>query len=310
MAKRDAYKRTMPITINYREKELASSQKIQAFQKMSERAFNEFEKAIGDIHNTENAINSPLSSYPLYINSIGRVIGSMADIEPILSGINEYSPILANNMKDMTYNVIPNPNQSIRLEVGCKYDSLATPESTTRSCLKSQDAFYLQVQGTNTGICQNTSCPFWSARDGLKVNSSICQPDGSSETYREYKLVLPKEKRNIIQSNIKFYSNCGIEYDKYRTDDGTSAFGTNRSDPSQSWALATNNSIATSGISEEIKYEYPGLTSTYNAVIEIPAVDTDQIISVNNITIAQIQGTSTNATRYFMNLEAFTNISS
>lgn len=308
--KQDAYKKVYPIKIEYQDKELASADKMQAFQKMTERAFAEIERAIGDIYNTENAQNSVLSSDRLYINSLGRSLGSMSNIEPILSGINEYSPALALNMDGATYNVIPHPNQTIKLEVGCKYDMTASPTATTRSCIKGQDAFYRKVQGSNTGICQNASCPFWSARDGRQITVSDCQTDTNAQTFREYKLVVPTESRIVTIPRVVFYSNCGAVYDKYRNDQGATGYTSPISAPGNTWALATNGSIAVSGISEEIKYVYPGLTSssTYNAVIEIPPLETNQIISVNNVALATVAGTSAQPTRYFLNLSAFTNL--
>lgn len=310
MAKRDSFDRTYPIKITYREKELASRSKITAFQKLTEQAFSEIERAIGDIYNTENATGSPLSSNPLYINSLGRSIGNMANLVPILSGVSEYSPILASRMEGFTYNVIPHPNQTKKIELGCKYDMTLTPDATTRGCVKNQTAFYRQSQGAETGICQSTNCPYWSARDGRKFESEICQDDASSVTYREYKAVVPTEQRTVIRPTVAYYSNCGIIYDKYRVDGGVSAYGDNESDPSQSWALATNESLAVSGVSEQIQYIYPDLNtdSTYNMVIEIPALETDQNISVNNITLANIQGNSIQPTRWFLNLEGFTDI--
>lgn len=312
MAKRDSYKRVFPIKIHYRDKEMASRDKIQAFHKMAERGFEEIERAIGDIYNTENATGSPLSDQPVYINSLGRAIGSMSDIVPVLSGIDAYSPVLAEKMRDMSYNVIPHPSQTVKLEVGCKFDMTESPNATERTCVKNQTAFYRQIQGTETGICQNTSCPSWSARDGRKINSSICQEDSSTQTFREYKLVVPTEQRTVITPQVIYYSNAGIIYDKYRTDGGASAYGEDRSDPSQSWALATNASISVSGVSEKATYEYPGLNTdaTYDMVIEVPAIETDQTVEVNNIPLATIQGTSENPTRYFFNLSAFSSISS
>ena len=62
---RDAYGRTFPVNISFSEKELASRDKIQAFEKLSEQGFRTLERAIGDIHNAENAANSPLAGQPL-----------------------------------------------------------------------------------------------------------------------------------------------------------------------------------------------------------------------------------------------------
>lgn len=312
MAKKDSYKKTYPITVNYQNKELASRDKIQATQKMTERAFTEIERAIGDIYNTENATNSALSEDRLYINSLGRSIGSMSELVPVLSGIEEYAPLLASRMREMTYNVIPHPDQTIKLEVGCKWDMTESPNAASRTCVKNQFGFYRKIQGSNTGICQNTSCPSWSARDGQKVNSSLCQQDPSSQTYRDYKLVLPKELRTVVQPQVYYYSNCGIEFDKYRTDGGQSSFITDRTDPSHTYARATNESIAISGVVEQIIYEYPNLntSSTYDAVIEVPALETDQLVKVNDITLARIQGSAQLPTRRFLNLSAFKEITS
>lgn len=304
MAKSDAYKNTYPIKLSFKEKELASRDKIQAIQKMTERAFGEIERAIGDIYNTQNATNSVLSDDRLYINSLGRSIGPMSDLVPILSGISQYTPVLSSKMEGLTYNVIPHPTQTVKCEVGCKWDATPTPNATSRACLKGQTAFYRKIEGANTGVCQNTSCPDWSARDGQKINSSICQPDPSSQTFRDYKLVLPKEARTVATPRVKYYSNCGISYDKYRTDLGAANYFGSRAEPTNTYAFTQN-------ISEPIAYTYPNLSSsnTYNLVIEVPALETDQVIQVNNVALASVQGVSTEPTRYYISLSSLTNIS-
>lgn len=308
MAKRDAYSRTFPIKIRYRNREVADSSKLNAFEKQVELGFFELERAIGDIYNTENAQNSILSDQPLYINSLGRALGPMADIVPPLSGIEEFSPTLADRLSDATYNVIPHPDQSVKCEIGCKFDQTEGPTSTARTCTKGLLAFYRQQEGAQTGICQTENCPGWSGRDGQSVDSSICSTTAAADTFREYKVVCPPELRSVDSWEVKFYSNAGIAYDKYRIDNGLTGFTTNRSDPSSTYALATNASLVVSGVTEQVRYEYPNLnvTASYIVVMEIPALDTSQTVEVNNVPQATVAGTSLRPTRLFFDLTGLT----
>jgi hypothetical protein len=204
MAKRDSLSRTYPLKVRYKSKDLADSSRLIAFQKLSEQAFRDLERAIGDLYNTENATNSVLSSSPLYMNSLGRALGSMANLEPVLSGVDEYAPTLTNKLQDATYNVIPHPDQSVKCEVGCAFDGYDPSDATpARKCLKSFDAFYLQQQGSNTGVCQAVQCPGWSGRDGQAIEITDCDPDLTSKTFREYKLVMPTEARNVDTYSVR-----------------------------------------------------------------------------------------------------------
>jgi len=308
MAKRDSLSRTYPLKIRYKSKDLADSSRLIAFQKLSEQAFRDLERAIGDLYNTENATNSILSSNPLYMNSLGRALGSMANIEPTLSGVDEYSPTLINKLRDTTYNVIPNPDQKVKCEVGCSFDGYDPSDTTpARKCLKSYDAFYQQQQGSNTGVCQAVQCPGWSGREGQAIEITDCDPDLTSKTYREYKLVMPTEQRNVDTLSVKYYSNCGATpYDRYRSDTGQQNFDSvNKTDPSRNWALATTN-ITISGTSASIQYDYPNLdaTASYIVVVEVPRVDVGQAISLNNVSFGTVDGNSGEPSRYLFDLSS------
>lgn len=301
MAKRDAFNRVFPFTIRYKNKDIADEGRLNAFEKLVEKGFTEIERAVGDIYNTENATGSSLSSQALFINSLGRALGPMSDIVPPLSGIQPFSPALAARLADATYNVIPHPDQPTKCEVGCKFDSLATEGATERTCLKDRLPFYRQVQGTQTGICQNTSCPDWSARAGRKVDTSFCDPNEFGQTYREYKLVLPPELRTVDTYSVDFYSNCGINYDRYRVDGTLAGFdSSNRSDPSKVWALADTS---LSGVGE-VEYEFPNLDTDagYIVVVECPAIEASQVISINGIPQANIVSTAVEPTRVLIDL--------
>ena len=306
MSKRDSLSRTYPIKIRYQSKDLADSSRLIAFQKLSSQAFQELEKAIGDLYNTENATNSILSDQPLYINSLGRALGSMANLEPTLSGIDQYSPTLANKLINATYNVIPNPQQSTKCEVGCSFDGYDPSDATpTRKCLKGFDSFFRQQEGSATSVCQAVQCPGWSGRGGQYLAYTDCDPDLTSKTYREYKLVTPAESRNVDTYKVKYYSNCGASsYDKFRSDNGQVNFDTvDKTDPSRNWALATND-IVVSGTTAAIQYDYPDLstTSSFIIVVEIPRLDLGQKITINNVNFGAINGTSDEPSRYLFDL--------
>jgi hypothetical protein len=309
MSKRDAYNRVFPFRIRYQNRDIADEGRLNAFEKLVERGFGDLERAIGDIYNTENATGSSLAGQPLYINSLGRAIGSMSDIVPPLSGIQPYSPALAARLSTATYNVIPHPDQTIKCEIGCKFDSTASPSATERSCLKGRLPFYRQIEGSQTGICQNTTCPDWSARDGRRIDTSICDPNEFGQTYREYKIVLPPELRTAESYDVAFYSNAGTNYDRYRVDRGTSSFdSSNRSDPSKTWSVANNAAIVVSGVSSELRYEYPNLDSAagYILIVEVPAIATNQTISVNGISQALVHGTTVEPIRVLIDLSLTT----
>jgi hypothetical protein len=308
MAKKDTYNRVFPFKIRYQNKDIADEGRLNAFEKLVERGFEDLERAIGDVYNTENAVNSSLSNQPLYINSLGRAIGSMAEIIPPLSGIQPYSPALASRLAEATYNVIPHPDQVVKCEVGCKFDSLVRSDSTSRSCLKNRTAFYRINEGAQTGICQATDCPDWSGRAGRKIDTLVCDPNEVGNIYREYKIVTPPELRTVDTFGVEFYSNAGTNYDRYRIDTpGHKGFDdSNRSDPSKSWAVTTNSELAISGIGGTIKYEYPNLdtASTYIVVVEVPAEAASQIISVNSIPQAVVDSTDLQPTRVLIDLSS------
>ena len=308
MSKKDTYNRVFPFKIRYQNKDIVDEGRLNAFEKLVERGFGDLERAIGDIYNTENATNSSLSNQPLYINSLGRSLGPMSEIIPPLSGIQPFSPALASRLAGATYNVIPHPDQVVKCEVGCKFDSLASSTSTARSCLKNRTAFYRINEGAQTGICQTTDCPDWSGRSGRSIDTLICDPNEVGNTYREYKIVTPPELRTVDTFTVAFYSNAGTSYDRYRIDTpGHAGFNdSNRSDPSKSWATTTNSELAASGIGGMIKYEYPNLdtSSTYIVVVEIPAVAASQIISVNSIPQAVIDSTDLQPTRVLIDLSS------
>ena len=303
MAKKDTYNRVFPFRIRYQTKDIADEARLNAFEKLVERGFGDIERAVGDIYNTENATGSSLSSQPLYINSLGRSLGPMSDIVPPLSGIYVQSPALAARLENATYNVIPHPTQVVKCEVGCKFDSTASPAALERTCLKNQLPFYRQIEGTQTGICQNTTCPEWSARDGRRIDVSICDPNEFGQTYREYKLVTPPELRTVETYAVSFYSNAGTNYDRYRVDGTSLSFdSSNRADPSKTWAVPTSG---------EILYEYPNLdiTAGYIVVVEVPALRTQQIISVNGVSQALVNGTTDEPTRVLVDLSSATGTS-
>ena len=308
MSKKDTYNRVFPFKIRYQNRDIADEGRLNAFEKLVERGFGDLERAIGDIYNTENATNSSLSNQPLYINSLGRSLGPMSEIIPPLSGIQPYSPVLASRLASATYNVIPHPDQVVKCEVGCKFDSLASSTSTARSCLKNRTAFYRINEGAQTGICQATDCPDWSGRSGRSIDTLICDPNEVGNSYREYKIVTPPELRTVDTFRVAFYSNAGTNYDRYRIDTpGHTGFNdSNRSDPSKSWATTTNSELAASGIGGTIKYEFPNLdtSSTYIVVVEIPAVAASQIISVNSIPQAVIDSTDLQPTRVLIDLSS------
>jgi hypothetical protein len=312
MSKKDTYNRVFPFKIRYQTKDIADEGRLNAFEKLVERGFGDLERAIGDIYNTENATGSSLSNQALYINSLGRAIGPMSNIVPPLSGIQPFSPALASRLANATYNVIPHPDQLIKCEVGCKFDSTTSPTSTVRSCLKNRTAFYQINQGTQTGICQTTDCPDWSGRDGRQIDTSICDPNEFGQTYREYKLVVPPELRTVDTFSVAFYSNAGTNYDRYRIDKGGSSFNSsNRADPSKTWALANNLSVIISGVSDEIRYEYPNLdpNAGYIVIVEVPAITTNQMISVNGVPQAIVNGTEVEPTRVLIDLSQSTGAS-
>ena len=308
MAKKDALSTTFPIKIRYNQSDLADSSRLISYQKMVQQGFTEIERAIGDIYNTENAQNSVLSDKPLYINSLGRSIGSMANIVPPLSGIQQYSPTLANRLLDSTYNVIPHPDQSVKCEVGCKFDG-HDPSDTVpvRKCLAGFDAFYKQQAGTNSNICQTTSCPGWSGRDGQLLELLDCDSNVVSKKYRDYKVVLPREERSVETYSVKYYSNCGFStYDRFRIDFGqVGSNSVNVTDPSNTWAVATN-ATSVSGVSSAIRYDYPRLSASaeYIVVVEIPAVDIAQTISFNNISFGAVNSNSVERQRYIYDLSS------
>ena len=64
-------------------------------------------------------------------------------------------------------------------------------------------------------------------------------------------------------------------------------------------------------MAEEIRYEYPNLSvdANYTVVFEVPAIETDQIVSINNIPFATVQGTSREPTRYLIDLQGIDNLS-
>ena len=312
MAKKDAYNRVFPFRIRYQTKDIADEGRLNAFEKLVERGFGDLERAVGDIYNTENATGSSLAGQPLYINSLGRAIGPMSELIPPLSGIQPYSPVLAARLANATYNVIPHPGQATKCEIGCKFDSTASPTATERTCLKGQLPFYRQVQGSQTGICQNTNCPDWSARDGRRIDTAICDPNEFGQTYREYKLVLPPELRSVETYSVDFYSNAGTNYDRYRVDKGGSAFdSSNRSDPAKTWAVANNAALVVSGVSSEIRYEYPNLDTAagYIIIVEVPAVAANQTISVNGISQALVEGSTVEPVRVLIDLSRSTGAS-
>lgn len=298
----DTFGHSFPVRISYNERELASRDKIQAFQLMANSAFQAIERAIGDLYNTENATNSVLATSPLFMTSLGRAIGSMADLIPVLDGLQETSPKLATRLAEMSYNVIPHPNQPNKLEVGCKYDTALDPDVETRSCSRNQNTFYGQVKGTQTGICQNTSCPQWSGRAGRQFNSA--SSNQSAQTFREYKLVVPTEQRLVSKSKVVYFSNCGATYDKYRVDEGVTGYRSESAAIVQTWAQATG--------SDQIRYEYRNLDSNakYNVVIELPALDTDQTVVINGVSQRRISGTSRESSRWIFSLENVASISS
>jgi len=306
MAKRDSLSRTHPLKVRYQAKDLADSSRLIAFQKLSEQAFRELERAIGDLYNTENAQNSILSDSPLFMNSLGRALGSMANLEPILSGVDEFSPTLTNRLQDQTYNVIPHPDQPVKCEVGCTFDGYDPSDSVaTRKCLAGFDAFYRQQEGSNTTVCQAVQCPGWSGRDGQLVELSDCDPDSTSKTFREYKLVMPTEQRNVDTFGVKYYSNCGASpYDRFRSDTGQTNFDSvNKTDPSRNWSLATND-VTVSGTTSSVQYDYPDLdeTSSFIVVVEIPRLDLGQTLSINNVSFGTVNGSSSEPTRYLFDL--------
>lgn len=306
MAKRDAFSTTYPIKVRYQNADLADSTRLIGFQKMTEQAFREIERAVGDIDNVENAQNSILSDNPLYINSLGRALGSMANLIPPLSGVHEFSPTLAVKLQDATYNVIPHPDQGIKCEVGCKFDGFDPSDIVpARKCLLGLVAFYRQQEGSNTTICQTESCPGWSGRDGQAIEIIDCDPSLTSKTFREYKLVMPAEMRNVETFRVKYYSNSGASsYDKFRSDTGQIASNSiDVTNPSNNWALAIN-AIAVSGTSSSVQYDYPNLdpNNNYIVVIEVPALDLGQTILINNVSFGAINGTSVEPSRYLFDL--------
>jgi hypothetical protein len=274
---RDAYGRTFPINISFAEKELANRDKIQAFEKLSEQGFRALERAIGDIRNSENATNSVLAGQPLLINSLGRAIGPMSDIIPPLAGVDG-SEVLAARTKDMTYNVIPHPDQAVRLEVGCRHDMPAGPAATARGCLKGQTSYYLAKAGSQTGVCQNVDCPFWSGRDGRKFDAAAGQ-DPAFQTYREYKLVCPPELRTVAEPALAYYADCGSVYDRYRADDGGSTYVGDRGDASNTWATSCEPA-------SPISYVFTGADAAgiYEVVVEVPPAALDMEVRINGST--------------------------
>lgn len=306
MAKRDSLSRTYPLKIRYQSKDLADSSRLIGFQKLTEQAFMEIERAVGDLYNTENAQNSILSNNPLFMNSLGRALGSMSNLEPTLSGVDEFSPTLANRLIDTTYNVIPHPDQAVKCEVGCTFDGYDPSDQTVvRKCLAGFDAFYRQQEGSNTTVCQAVQCPGWSGRDGQLIELSSCDPDSTSKTFREYKLVVPTEARNVDTFGVKYYSNCGASpYDRFRSDTGQVNFDSiNKTDPSRNWALATTDLIV-SGTTSSVQYDYPDLseTSSFILVVEIPRLDLGQTLSINNVSFGLVNGSSSEPTRYLFDL--------
>lgn len=304
--KRDSLSRTYPLKVRYQAKDLADSSRLIAFQKLSEQAFRELERAIGDLYNTENAQNSILSNSPLFMNSLGRALGSMANLEPILSGVDEFSPTLANKLIDQTYNVIPHPDQPIKCEVGCTADGFDPSDSpVVRKCLTGFDSFYLQEVGANTGVCQAVQCPGWSGRDGQTIELKDCDPDSTSKIFRDFKLVMPTELRNVKTFGVKYYSNCGASpYDRFRSDPGQTNFDSvNKTDPSRNWAQATNN-VTVSGNTSSVQYDFPDLdiTSSFIIVVEVPRLDLGQTLSINNVSFGSINGSSSEPSRYLFDL--------
>lgn len=306
MAKKDSLSRTYPIRVKYKAKDLADSSRLIGFQKMTEQAFKELERAIGDIYNTENATSSVLSSSPVYINSLGRSVGSMANLVPPLSGVDQYAPALANRLKDATYNVIPHPDQEVKCEVGCSFDGYDPSDGVdaSRKCLKGFDAFYRQQEGSNTTVCQAKQCPGWSGRDGQTIELTDCDPDATSKVYREYKLVMPTEQRNVDSFQVKYYSNCGAStYDRFREDSGDTNFNSvDKTQPENTWAVATTTTA--SGVAARAQYSYPDLdeTSDFIVVVQVPAVQNGQLIEINNVSFGNINGSSLEPRTYLFDL--------
>ena len=204
---------------------------------------------IGDIHNESNS-DTVVGQDPLYITNIARAIGDMSKIEPIY----RISGKLANTFvdtEDLTYNVLPNPNNGELVTIGCKFDGYRGPSEDTRDCLKNQDSFY---QGTVSQICQNATCPLWSGNEGT---------DGT----REYRLVFPTEARQVPKNSLIKSINGGLgTFRPYRVDNGGTVVS---GDINQFYNTADK---ASSG---PVSYEIPltsGLATTLKLQVFIPSI--------------------------------------
>jgi hypothetical protein len=290
----DSYGRSFPLAISVSEREPASRDKLQAFQAMTNEAFAAVARAIGDIDNARNAAGSALAANPLYITSLGRAIGSMADVVPPLGGLETTSPALSAKLADMTYNVIPHPDQADRLEVGCRHDMTPSSDAAARRCAKGRDGFYCSAKGERSGICRATDCPDWSGRDWRLLPGGT----GVAQTFREYKLVVPNESRTVERIDVVAYSDCGSAYDRYRTDEGGAGFRGNSTLGANSWAQASGAGA--------VSYEYRNLgkLAAHVVVVEVPAVPVEMLVSVNGVAQGTIVSDGAEIRRYVYALDA------